>query len=192
MTVVDEFLSMAPKNEHLRRFFEEVLDTDPILGSDLSQAIRAFVRDGRVKSPFKQDHYNQLSDYMLYRRHDVGKQYGKSNLLFSGFKLIVLRFMIAAIRFGCGVHQTQEELAPFDELSDLYVRHSILINDLYSYDKEVHEAETIDASVINAVAVTEQLLSVPPTLAKNIVHTISWDMEKEFHACARSSCMTLR
>lgn len=71
---MDEFLSMAPKNQHVRRFFDEVLDTDPILGPDLLQAIRAFVKDGRVKSPFKQDHYNQLSDYMLYRRHDIGGQ----------------------------------------------------------------------------------------------------------------------
>lgn len=90
--------------------------------------------------------------------------------------------MIAAIRFGCGVHQTQKELALFDELSDLLVRHSILINDLYSYDKEVHEVETINASIVNAVAVTERLLSVPPLLAKNIIRTITWDMEKEFHA----------
>lgn len=90
--------------------------------------------------------------------------------------------MIAAVRFGCGVHQTQKELAPFDELSDLFVRHSILINDLYSYDKEVHEVETINASIVNAVAVTEQLLSVPSPLAKSIIRTITWDMEKEFHA----------
>lgn len=90
--------------------------------------------------------------------------------------------MIAAVRFGCGVHQTPKELAPFDELSDLFVRHSILINDLYSYDKEVHEAETINASIVNAVAVTEQLLSVPPPLAKSIIRTITWDIEKEFHA----------
>lgn len=90
--------------------------------------------------------------------------------------------MIAAIRFGCGVYHTQEELAPLDELSDLHVRHSILINDLYSYDKEVHEVDTINASIVNAVAVTEQLLSVPPPLAKSIVRTITWDMEKEFHA----------
>jgi hypothetical protein len=71
---VDEFLSMVPKNEHLRQFFTEVLDADPILGPDLIQAIHAFVRNGRHKFPFKQDHYNQLSDYMIYRQDDVGKQ----------------------------------------------------------------------------------------------------------------------
>lgn len=92
-----------------------------------------------------------------------------------------LRFMIAAIRFGSGVQQTREELAPFDELADLYVRHSILINDLYSYDKEVHEVKTIDASIVNAVAVTEQLLSVSPDLAKNLTRAITFDMEKEFY-----------
>lgn len=70
---MDEFLSMAPKNEHLRRFFAEVLDADPVLGPDLIQAIHAWGRDGRVKSPFRQDHYNQLSDYILFRRNDVGK-----------------------------------------------------------------------------------------------------------------------
>ncbi|GKU07878.1 aristolochene synthase [Fusarium langsethiae] len=163
-TVVDEFLSMAPKNKHLKQFWAEVLECDPVLGPDLLYAIHAFVRDGRVKSPFKQDHYATLSDYMIYRRNDVGKT-----------------FMIAAIRFGSGVHQTREELAPFDELADLYVRHSILINDLYSYDKEVHEVKTINASIVNAVAVTEQLLSVSPDLAKNITRNITFDMEKEFY-----------
>jgi hypothetical protein len=90
--------------------------------------------------------------------------------------------MIAAIRFGCGVHQTQKELAPFDKLSDLYVRHSSLINDLYSYDKEVHKVKTINASIVNAVSITEQLLSAPPPLAKNIIRTITWNMEKQLHA----------
>lgn len=71
--MVDEFLTMAPKNQHLKRFFAEVLETDPVLGPDLLQAINIFVRDGRVKSPFKQDHYPTLADYMLYRRNDVGK-----------------------------------------------------------------------------------------------------------------------
>ncbi|KAJ4243330.1 Terpene cyclase 6 [Fusarium torreyae] len=168
ITVMDEFLTMEPKNKHLQRFSREVLDINPILGPDLLQAIRAFVRDGRAKSPFKQSHYAHLSDYMLYRRNDVGKQ-----------------FMIAAIRFGGSVRHTSEELAPFDELSDLYVRHSILINDLYSYDKEIHEAKAIDASIVNAVAVTEQLLSVPPHLAKNITRTITWDMEREFYTMCK-------
>ncbi|KAJ4128856.1 Terpene cyclase 6 [Fusarium equiseti] len=163
-TVVDEFLSMAPKNRHLKKFWKEVLECDPILGPDLLYAIHVFVRDGRVKSPFKQDKYATLADYMLYRRNDVGKT-----------------FMIAAIRFGCGVHQTREELAPLDEIADLYVRHSILINDLYSYDKEVHEVKTIHASIVNAVAVTEDLLSVSPNLAKTITRQISFDMEKEFY-----------
>jgi hypothetical protein len=71
--VVDEFLSMAPKNRHLKKFWSEVLECDPVLGPDLLYAIHAFVRDGRVKSPFKQDHYATLADYMLYRRNDVGK-----------------------------------------------------------------------------------------------------------------------
>ncbi|CAJ0542877.1 Ff.00g002980.m01.CDS01 [Fusarium sp. VM40] len=164
-TVVDEFLTMAPKNQHLKRFFAEVLETDPVLGPDLLQAINIFVRDGRVKSPFKQDHYPTLADYMLYRRNDVGKP-----------------FMIAAIRFGCGVQQTREELAPFDEMTDLYVQHSILINDLYSYDKEVHEVKTVRGSIVNAVHVIEKLLSVPAPLAKTITRNITWDMEKNFYA----------
>jgi hypothetical protein len=90
--------------------------------------------------------------------------------------------MIAAIRFGCGVQQTREELAPFDEMADLYVQHSILINDLYSYDKEIHEAKTVNGSIVNAVHVIEQLLTVPAPLAKTITRTISWDMEKDFYA----------
>ncbi|KAF4963786.1 hypothetical protein FSARC_8230 [Fusarium sarcochroum] len=165
MTVVDELWTIAPKNQHLKRFCTEVMDTDPVLGVDLIKAIYAWVRDGRVQSPFKQDHYAQMSEYIDYRRNDIGKQ-----------------FMVAAVRFGCGVHQTPEELAPFEELTDLFTRHSILINDLYSYDKEVYESKTLNGSIVNAVAVTEQLLNVSPALAKNITRVMSWDMEKEFYA----------
>ncbi|KAJ4258035.1 Terpene cyclase 6 [Fusarium torreyae] len=165
MTVVDELLTMAPKNQHLKRFCTEVLEEDPVLGLDLITAIHAWVRDGRVQSPFKQDHYAYLSDYMVYRRNDIGKQ-----------------FMVAAVRFGCGVHQTPEELAPFEELTDLFTTHSILLNDLYSYDKEVYESKKLNGSIVNAVHVTKQLLSVSPASAKNITRVMSWDMEKEFYA----------
>lgn len=90
--------------------------------------------------------------------------------------------MIAAIRFGSGVRQTPEETAPFAELEDLYVQHSILINDLYSYDKEIYEARTINGSVVNAVHVIEKLMCVPPHLAKTISRTMSFDVEKKYYA----------
>ncbi|KAF4960418.1 hypothetical protein FGADI_1065 [Fusarium gaditjirri] len=164
-TVVDEFVTMIPKNKQMKRYFTEVLDCDPILGPGLLRAIGLFVQAGRKKSPFKQDKYTKLAEYLDYRRHDIAKP-----------------FMIAAIRFGCGVHHTAEEIAPFDELEDLYVQHSILMNDLYSYDKEIYEARTINGSVVNAVHVIEKLMSVPPNLAKTITRTMSFDVEKKFYA----------
>ncbi|KAF9765899.1 hypothetical protein IL306_001744 [Fusarium sp. DS 682] len=165
ITVVDEFLTMKPKNKHLKQFFAQVLECDPVLGPGLLHAIYLFVYDGRTKSPFKQDKYATLAEYLDYRRKDIAKS-----------------FMIAAIRFGCGVHHTPEEIAPFDELEDLYVQHSILMNDLYSYDKEMHEARTMGGSVVNAVHVIEKLMSVSPSLAKNITRTLSFDIEKKYYA----------
>ncbi|KAH7205611.1 isoprenoid synthase domain-containing protein [Fusarium oxysporum] len=165
ITVVDEFVTMKPKNKHMKRFFTEVLECDPILGPGLLRAIGLFVHAGRKKSPFKQDKYATLAEYLDYRRHDIAKP-----------------FMIAAIRFGSGVHHTPEEIAPFDELEDLYVQHSILMNDLYSYDKEIYEARTINGSVVNAVHVIEKLMSVSPTLAKTITRTMSFDVEKKYYA----------
>ncbi|EGU77007.1 hypothetical protein FOPG_12444 [Fusarium oxysporum f. sp. conglutinans race 2 54008] len=164
-TVVDEFVTMEPKNKHMKRFFAEVLECDPILGPGLLRAIGLFVHAGRKKSPFKQDKYATLAEYLDYRRHDIAKP-----------------FMIAAIRFGSGVHHTPEEIAPFDELEDLYVQHSILMNDLYSYDKEIYEARTINGSVVNAVHVIEKLMCVSPTLAKTITRTMSFDVEKKYYA----------
>uniref|UniRef100_A0A0D2YJ08 Terpene synthase n=1 Tax=Fusarium oxysporum (strain Fo5176) TaxID=660025 RepID=A0A0D2YJ08_FUSOF len=166
---VDEFVTMKPKNKHMKRFFTEVLECDPILGPGLLRAIGLFVHAGRKKSPFKQDKYATLAEYLDYRRHDIAKP-----------------FMIAAIRFGSGVHHTPEEIAPFDELEDLYVQHSILMNDLYSYDKEIYEARTINGSVVNAVHVIEKLMSVSPTLAKTITRTMSFDVEKKYYALSEN------
>ncbi|KAF4436138.1 Aristolochene synthase [Fusarium acutatum] len=164
-TVVDEFVTMKPKNKHMKRYFNEVMECDPILGPGLLRAIGLFVNAGRKKSPFKQDKYVTLAEYLDYRRHDIAKP-----------------FMIAAIRFGTGVHHTPEEVAPFAELEDLYVQHSILMNDLYSYDKEIYEARTINGSVVNTVHVIEKLMCVPPHLAKTITRTMSFDVEKKYYA----------
>ncbi|KAF5254829.1 hypothetical protein FANTH_449 [Fusarium anthophilum] len=152
-TVADDFVTMKPKNKQMKRFYNEVMECDPILGPGLLQAIGLFVNAGRKKSPFKQDQYATLAD-----------------------------FMVAAIRFGTGIHHTPEEIAPFQELEELYVIHSMLINDLYSYDKEIHESRTINASVVNAVHVIEKLMCVPPHLAKTITRTMSFDVEKKYYA----------
>ncbi|KAF4445609.1 aristolochene synthase [Fusarium austroafricanum] len=164
-TVVDEFLTRAPKNKHLKRFCEEVMECDSFLGLELIDGIYKFVRDGRLKSPFRQDHYKTLAEYFLYRRNDVGKT-----------------FMIAAIRFGTGYPSTQEEIAPLDYVTDLWTMHLAVHNDLYSYDKEMYELKNFQASVVNTVYVVEKLLCVNPTLAKNITRDITFDWEKEIYA----------
>ncbi|KAG7405186.1 hypothetical protein ACKAV7_013889 [Fusarium commune] len=181
-TVVDEFVTMKPKNKHMKRFFTEVLECDPILGPGLLRAIGLFVHAGRKKSPFKQDKYATLAEYLGYRRHDIAKPWDSSPSQVLQYTLTTFSFMIAAIRFGSGVHHTSEEIAPFDELEDLYVQHSILMNDLYSYDKEIYEARTINGSVVNAVHVIEKLMSVSPNLAKTITRTMSFDVEKKYYA----------
>lgn len=73
ITVVDEFVTMKPKNKHMKRYFTEVLECDPILGPGLLRAIGLFVHAGRKKSPFKQDKYATLAEYLDYRRHDIAK-----------------------------------------------------------------------------------------------------------------------
>jgi hypothetical protein len=164
-TVLDEFLTLTPKNKHLKRFCKEVIDCDPFLGPELINGIDKFVRDGRIKSPFRQDHYKTLAEYFLCRRNDIGKT-----------------FMIAAIRFSTGYPSTQEEIAPLEYVTDLWTMHNAVYNDLYSYDKEIYESKNFQGSVVNTVYVVEKLLCINTTLAKTITRTIAFDWEREIFA----------
>ncbi|KAJ6094368.1 terpenoid synthase [Penicillium canescens] len=67
----------------------------------------------------------------------------------------------------------------FKLIEQLYVRHCLYVNDLYSYEKEYHEYQKEGAPLHNSVHAIEQALSVPPVSAKSILRSILWDCERQ-------------
>ncbi|KAJ5728198.1 hypothetical protein N7493_004528 [Penicillium malachiteum] len=88
-------------------------------------------------------------------------------------------FMVTAVRFSAAILYKPEDRPVFQWIEQLYVRHCLYVNDLYSYEKEYYEHVKEGAPLHNSVHTIEQTLSVPPATAKSILRSILWDCERQ-------------
>ncbi|OJJ42226.1 hypothetical protein ASPZODRAFT_77442 [Penicilliopsis zonata CBS 506.65] len=119
------------------------------------------------------------SDYVEYRNKD--------------FLSIAVSGML---QLSTGVEVSDSEKLPLSEMYTLYMTHFSLTNDLYSYEKEVIEAEEYGTPVTNGVAVLEQILNVSGETAKSILRSILIGLEKKldaiYNAHTKSGKLNLR
>jgi hypothetical protein len=87
--------------------------------------------------------------------------------------------MVTAVRFGAAILYKPEDRPVFKLIEQLYIRHCLYVNDLYSYEKEYQEYQKEGAPLHNSVHAIEQALSVPPVPAKSILRSILWDCERQ-------------
>ncbi|RAK77674.1 terpene synthase family protein [Aspergillus fijiensis CBS 313.89] len=113
------------------------------------------------------DQFTSLRDYLDYRAVDIGRDY-----------------ILAAVKFGNGIHLSSAEETPLAPLIALAMDHIIMTNDLFSYDKERRDSETC----ANAVRYLEQVLAVDAGSAKTLTSGLLTQTEHRIHAELEGLC----
>ncbi|KAH8598469.1 isoprenoid synthase domain-containing protein [Bisporella sp. PMI_857] len=150
------------RNRIFRKYVKEVLSEEPTIGPEFLKGILKWVEHTRTHPP--KISYNTLSDYIEYRIKDFA-----------------VDFVDAALKLTCNVNISASEIEPLAHLHRLYITHFSLTNDLYSYDKELREMEERGSALVNGIKVLQDLLSVSPRAAKNILRAFLWDIEDQIH-----------
>ncbi|KAI0904516.1 Aristolochene synthase in complex with 12,13 Difluorofarnesyl diphosphate [Ustulina deusta] len=108
-----------------------------------------------------------LEQYLEYRLEDVGKE-----------------FLSALICFTQSIRLTKEEWVLVDPVDKNSARHISVINDIWSYDKEVRAAATLKqegSTMLNAVDILADEASMPAESAKRVLYQLcrEWEIVHE-------------
>ncbi|KAI0146376.1 Aristolochene synthase in complex with 12,13 Difluorofarnesyl diphosphate [Xylariaceae sp. FL1272] len=108
-----------------------------------------------------------FGEYLEYRETDVGKG-----------------VLSALIRFTGAIHLSPEDLAIADRVDRNCGRHMAVVNDIWSYEKEVHAAKTLHEEggvLCTAVAILANETSISVDSAKRVLYQLcrEWEIEQE-------------
>lgn len=84
------------------------------------------------------------------------------------------------IRFTQGIHLSSEDLALADPIDKNCARHLSVLNDIYSYDKELIAANTLHKEggiMCNAVDIYADEASIPIESAKRVLYQVCREWE---------------
>lgn len=101
--------------------------------------------------------------------------------------LTLHRFLSALMRFSMGLHATEEEINLLQPLYQNCAKHIAVMNDIWSYEKEVLAAETLHPEggvLCSAVQILVKAAGVPPAASKRILYTLlrEWESMHEMAA----------
>lgn len=91
------------------------------------------------------------------------------------------------MRFSMGLHATAEEIDLLRPLYQNCAKHISVMNDIWSYEKEVLAAETLHPEggvLCSAVQTLVRAADVPPAAAKRVLYTLlrEWESMHEVNA----------
>lgn len=89
-------------------------------------------------------------------------------------------FLSALMRFSMGLHATAEEIDLLQPLYQNCAKHIAVMNDIWSYEKEVLAAETLHPEggvLCSAVEILVKAAGVPPAASKRILYTLLRELE---------------
>lgn len=128
----------------------------------------------------RRNEFKDLRDYLDYRTADVAMEYVSiTSCLRCKLILTSCSHILAAVRFGNDLDLRKEEIDPLRHISGLVGDHNILVNDLFSFDKEKRAAVTQGVLILNVVDYLEQTLSVSSALAKDITLRLVFHVESQ-------------
>ncbi|KAJ6024769.1 terpenoid synthase [Penicillium herquei] len=155
-------LDGSARNDIFLKFCREAIALDKTLGLELMQDTVRWARFSRENSSTPNKSHQSWQDFIAFRELDIAYD-----------------FMVTAVRFGAAVLYKPEDRPVFKWMEQLYIRHCLYVNDLYSYEKEYREYQKEGAPLHNSVHAIEQALSVPPSSAKSILCSVLWDCERQ-------------
>ncbi|KAL7274126.1 hypothetical protein RUND412_002996 [Rhizina undulata] len=145
----------------------EMRAIDPVLAPPIFEPIHDFLFSASVD---KVSQFEHLDEYLLFRQYDVGYW-----------------FLAAMVRYGIGLNVSREELESIKDIDMTCSNHFSLVNDYYSWNKEVKQVERRDTTdalgalgLVNAVAVTMKHYNVEMEEAKGKVLTRIREYENTF------------
>ncbi|OJJ42124.1 hypothetical protein ASPZODRAFT_105738 [Penicilliopsis zonata CBS 506.65] len=112
--------------------------------------------------------FGDLRDYLDYRASDIAADTVSS-----------------CVRWGNRLDLQTAELASVQEVVNLAMDHIILVNDLFSFNREKNAAVEEGALFLNAVHYLEGVLGVHSPLAKDLTMQLVWDFESKVTAKIR-------
>jgi hypothetical protein len=83
------------------------------------------------------------------------------------------------VEFALDISIKDQDEQALERLSSLCANHFALVNDLYSYPKEVISEKEHGEPLLNAVKVVQDLMNVSSPLAKSILRGIILDTERQ-------------
>ncbi|KAI1130840.1 Aristolochene synthase in complex with 12,13 Difluorofarnesyl diphosphate [Nemania abortiva] len=124
-----------------------------------------------------------FGEYLEYRETDVGKG-----------------VLSALIRFTGALYLTPEEIAIADKVDRNCGRHMAVINDIWSYEKEVHAAKTLHEEggvLCSAVAILAEESNITVDSAKRVLYQLcrEWEVKQErlvYEALAQKDTPVMR
>ncbi|KAL2211183.1 terpenoid synthase [Sarocladium strictum] len=158
-TCLDYAVSDSSKSGIIQSLFRQITEENLVAGLRLVEGVLSFTKFTRTHKSLYGKRFETIREYFEFREQDIAAQY-----------------MVAAVEFSAGLALSTEDLADLNDLVHLYGLHSFMINDLYSYDKEVREKNS-GCSVSNAVMTIQDILDVSPLIAKSVLLNKIWDVE---------------
>jgi aristolochene synthase len=133
----------------------------------------------------------ELGEYLRYREKDVGKAY----VLLIPWQLLVrsltqhTSLLSALMRFSMDLHPTSADLAALRPLEENCSKHISVVNDIYSFDKELFAAKTghpEGSYLCSAVKVLATETSLGISATKRVLWTMvrEWELVHEAEAAA--------
>ncbi|RJE20595.1 hypothetical protein PHISCL_07058 [Aspergillus sclerotialis] len=138
----------------------EALDESPMLGKNMIESIQRWASiAGDPPSPTIQN----FDDYVAYRIQSAGAEP-----------------VFRSVEFGCDLRLSDDEKNSVGPFTVACAKQFALTNDLYSYEKEVAEAEDGEASS-NTVGLIQEQTGKAADFAKSIVRQVIWNTETQIH-----------
>ncbi|RHZ46416.1 terpene synthase family protein [Aspergillus thermomutatus] len=146
------------------RFVRQTLEIDPVWGPGLLRGMIAWSAFTNEHQHSLRSSFSTLSEYLQFREMDVGNE-----------------VIIACLRYSCEFQLTPSDVDAVHDLETLMVRHCLLTNDLFSFNKEQCERVSTGASIVNTVECLRTLMTTSVSAAKSMALTLLWEVEQKMH-----------
>jgi aristolochene synthase len=156
--------------------WESMRAYDKPLADEILEPVFVFMRAQTDKARLT---IQGLGPYLEYRERDVGKAYVLPDLRFLflclGEEMLMMFFfslLCALMRFSMGLHLTPGQLETVKGVEQNCAKHLSIMNDVYSWDKELRASKTghaEGAAICSAVQVLHKETDLPYEATKEVL-----------------------
>ncbi|KAI9043099.1 terpene synthase family protein [Aspergillus affinis] len=128
-------------------------------GPGLMRAFFSWMGATRLET---REDFTSLREYLDYRAVDIGQDY-----------------IFACVRFSENIQLSKTEEDPLGKLKKLSIDHIILVNDSFSYEKEIQDSRRHKSPCINAIKYIGDTLAIEKKSAKKVAGCLLRTLESQ-------------